>query len=211
MARAIRDPGARQRIIDSACRTIAEHGIRGATMRTISAEAGVSTGYVTHYFADKDELTAEVLTATNLRAGQRAMAASSAVRGIEAIAAAVDAVLPVTDEQRVEWGVWVAYWSEAAGDPEAARALDVSSQVLGAILALPFAEAVEDGQLPPGLDVTYETRRLLLLAAGLGLYARVSDPDEIRTFARRVLRDHLAQLRFTTPDAPFPETRTDHE
>ncbi len=201
MARAIRDPAARQRIIDVACRSIAERGLRGATMRTIAADAGVSTGFVTHYFADKRELADEVLAATNLRAGQRALAASISARGIDAIAATVDAVLPVDEERGVEWGVWVAFWTAAETDADSAGALDQASQVMAAILAGPFAQAMEDGELPAGLDVTYETQRLLLMVAGLGLYARVNDPETIRTFARRVLDDHLAQLRARAREA----------
>lgn len=168
-------------------------------MRVIAADAGVSTGYVTHYFADKHELAAEVLAATNLRAGQRVLAASTTARGVEAIAAAVEAVLPIDEERSLEWGAWVAFWMEAGSDPDVAGALDEASNVLGAMLAVPFAEAVDDGELPAGLDVAYETRRLMTMAAGLGLYARVSEPDTIRALARRVLDDHIAQLRLSSP------------
>nr|MBA2280569.1 TetR family transcriptional regulator [Acidimicrobiia bacterium] len=109
MARRIRDPESRERIVDAAARVVAELGLRGATVRAIAAEAGVSTGYVMHYFPDKAALTDAVLDRTNRRAGARVEAAVRAQDS--ALASAIEALLPLDAERRLEWRVWAAFWT----------------------------------------------------------------------------------------------------
>lgn len=193
MARKVRDPLARERIVEAARRSIAELGLRGATVRVIAAEAGVSTGYVMHYFGDKDELAAAVLAANNARAGARVQRASRNGRGLAALAAAVEALLPLDAERRLEWQVWVAFWSGSNGDASGAG-LPQARGALATILAVPFTEAIDDGELPADLDVAYECDRLTTLAAGLGLVAGSDRSPAVRRFARRMLDDHLTAL-----------------
>jgi len=195
MVRKIRDPQSRTRIIDAAQRTIADLGVKGATVRAIAAEAGVSTGYVMHYFEDKDVLARAVLEHTNAQAAKRVLAAGRAKRGLEALTAAIEALLPLTTERRTVWQVWVAFWNQARSEDGPAAALTLARGGLAAILAQSFEEAVEDGELPEGLDLQYEAERLTTLAAGLGLLAGVESPARVRRLASRMLADHLAGLR----------------
>lgn len=195
MARKIRDPEARDRLVESARRTIAELGIRGATVRAIAAEAGVSTGYVMHYFEDKQQLAAAVLASNNRKAGARVRAACERRRGLAALTSAVEALLPLDADRRLEWQVWVAFWTDPRGDDQSTQGLMGARRALGAILSTPLDQAVADGELPGGLDLGYEAERLMTLAAGLGLTAGVGEPAEVGRLARRMLRDHLASLQ----------------
>lgn len=54
--RPVEDLTARARIRDAALAHFAEHGVRGATLRAIAEEAGVSLGLVQHHFGSKDGL-----------------------------------------------------------------------------------------------------------------------------------------------------------
>ncbi|WP_020574702.1 TetR/AcrR family transcriptional regulator [Actinopolymorpha alba] len=54
--RSVDDLTARARIRDAALLQFAEHGIRGATIRGIAAEAGVSAALVQHHFGSKERL-----------------------------------------------------------------------------------------------------------------------------------------------------------
>jgi AcrR family transcriptional regulator len=189
----VRDPQARERIVEAARRSIAELGLRGATVRVIAAEAGVSTGYVMHHFSDKDRLAAKVLAANNRQAGERVSRASRSTRGLGALSAAVEALLPLDGSRRLEWQVWVAFWNTGVGDA-GAEGLRAARRALAGILAVPFAEAIADGELPDRLDVDYECERLMTLAAGLGLVAGTDAAAGVRRLARRMLDDHLAAL-----------------
>src|SRR3954451_20918410 len=114
MARTIRDPGARGRIADVAAQVVAAQGIHGATVRAIAAEAGVSTGFITHYFEDKQQLILEALRRTNEQAAKRVLAATRKGTGLAALGAAVEAVLPLDPARRRQWHVWVAVWVQAS-------------------------------------------------------------------------------------------------
>lgn len=176
-------------MVEAAQTVIASLGLRGATVRAIAAEAGVSTGYVMHYFPDKQAVADAVLALTNSRASARVVAAVGRLRGLEALAAAVEAVLPLDGERRLSWQVWTAFWSAGSGG-----GLSGARKGLVAMFEGPLAEAVEDGELPAGLDLTYEAERLVTLAAGLGLMAGVGPATRTRRLAVRMLHDHLATL-----------------
>jgi TetR/AcrR family transcriptional repressor of bet genes len=49
----------RQELIEATLDTIAELGLRGATVRQIAIRAGVTAGLVRHYFASKDQMVEE--------------------------------------------------------------------------------------------------------------------------------------------------------
>ncbi|MBW0103982.1 TetR/AcrR family transcriptional regulator, partial [Pseudonocardia sp. KRD291] len=51
----------REEILDAAIRVIGTVGIDHATTRAIARESGYSTGVLSHYFEDKDELLRSVL------------------------------------------------------------------------------------------------------------------------------------------------------
>jgi AcrR family transcriptional regulator len=194
MARRIRDPKSRQRIVEAAWRVVADNGSHEATVRAIAAELGVSTGFITHYFADKQELMGEVLRFNNERARERLEAVVHRREGLEAVEAALEALLPLDVDRRREWQVWIASWGPAApGDPLAAQLRDGwrwCERLLAALLEQ--AEAV--GELPRGLDLTYEAERLVATVAGIGLLAGVESPNRVRRKAKRLLAAQLSHL-----------------
>lgn len=198
MARKTRDPAAPARIVDAAWRVVAEHGIAAATIRTIAAEAGVSTGFITHYFADKQELIVEVLRHNNARARRRVVAATRKQNDLAAVEAAVEALIPVDVERRREWQVWVNSWGQTAAGDELAEGLGGGWRALQAMLAELLGRAVRAGELPDGIDLEYEAGRLVTMIAGIGLLAGVQPAGRIRPEARRMLADHLAALRGMT-------------
>jgi AcrR family transcriptional regulator len=195
MARKTRDPAAPVRIVEAAWRVVAEQGIAAATIRTIAAEAGVSTGFITHYFADKQELMVEVLRHNNARAWRRVAAATRRQDGLAAVEAAVQALLPLDAERRREWQVWVNSWGHTAAGEDLAEGLGGGWRALQEMLAGLLRATSEAGELPEGLDLDYEAGRLVTLVAGIGLLAGVEAPGRVRPEAQRMLADHLAALR----------------
>ena len=63
MTEALRhDLTARARIRNSALALFARHGVEGASMRRVAADAGVTVGLVVHHFGTKERLREEVET-----------------------------------------------------------------------------------------------------------------------------------------------------
>jgi TetR/AcrR family transcriptional regulator len=78
-ARAMRD-FRRNLIIEAARRVFAERGLAGASLRTIAAAAGCTTGAIYPYFSGKEEIYAEILNESldTLRLGMEQRVAASA-------------------------------------------------------------------------------------------------------------------------------------
>ncbi len=115
-----RDADARRRaLVAAAVRVISAHGVGAATVARISAEAGVSRGLISHYFAGKDDLlratyrrlTDELAAETARIARARGETAQAKLR------AAVEAAFqpPVFAADKI--AVWLAFWAEARHRP----------------------------------------------------------------------------------------------
>ncbi|UOE94533.1 TetR/AcrR family transcriptional regulator [Alkalihalobacillus sp. LMS39] len=65
----------KRKIINAARHIISEHGIQGATIRTIAEEAGLSTGAIYHYYGSKEAILYDVMD-EGLSATQRIAALS---------------------------------------------------------------------------------------------------------------------------------------
>jgi AcrR family transcriptional regulator len=107
-------------ITDAAARLIARSGLDAVTMRDVAAEAGWTTGVVTHYFADKHELLLTTFRASLER--RRANRPEPSTDPHRRLLAILDGVLPLDDDRRRHWMVTVACCSQAVGDPEIADA-----------------------------------------------------------------------------------------
>ncbi|WP_298288051.1 TetR/AcrR family transcriptional regulator [Novosphingobium sp.] len=108
----------REAIARIAADLIAERGLDAATIRQVAAAAGYSTTVVTHYFASKRAL---------LLAAYR-LAAESTQRRVGALAAdcssnplsRLEILLPIDEEGRRAWRVYLQYWPLADHDDELA-------------------------------------------------------------------------------------------
>jgi AcrR family transcriptional regulator len=193
--RQIRDPNAPDRIVEAAARVVASHGVRGATIRAIAAEAGVSTGYLTHYFEDKHALMVRLLEHTNASAARRVTGASAEGDAITRLRAAVDAVLPLDPVRRREWEVWVAMWGIASPADELGKGFRAGWAGLRRILAELLLQAAAEGALREGVDIDYEAGRLVTMLAGIGLMAGVESRRRVREAAARMVDEQVSGLR----------------
>ncbi len=112
-------PIRREQICRAAARVIAREGFAGTTMRVVAAEAGVSTGMLNHYFANRQELLTQALVYVTERSQDRYAAAIEGLPpGRERLEALLDSVLGEDPEAIETWRVWVAAHGEAVRLPE---------------------------------------------------------------------------------------------
>ncbi len=115
----------RAELTDAAARLIARSGIEAATMREVAAEAGLTTGALTHYFSDKHDLLLTTFQASLARRRSlRPPAVDTPPAGL--LLAALEGALPLDDDRRLHWLVTVACCSQAAGDRDLAQAQAVA-------------------------------------------------------------------------------------
>lgn len=112
-------PIRREQICRAAAVVIAREGFAGSTMRMVAEEAGVSTGMLNHYFANRQDLLTQALVYVSERTQERYRVAIEEVpAGRERLHALLDSAL-ADDEQMVEtWRVWINAYGEAVRLPE---------------------------------------------------------------------------------------------
>lgn len=107
----------RSELARAAGRLIARKGISGATMREVAAEAGLTTGALTHYFSDKRELM--LYTFRESLSSRKQIRAERAERDPRAgLVQSLEGALPVDADRRRHWMVSVAFCAEAEGDAD---------------------------------------------------------------------------------------------
>lgn len=203
MPRRIRDPQARQVLVDAAWRLAASGGLQSVTLRAVAAETGVTTGSVTHYFEDKAQLMAAVLRHNGDLTAHGVYEAVRGRRGLDAAEQATLAVLPLDEERSSIWRVWLAFWPtrpSLPGDTEFPKRYRAWTELIRSHLQ----EAIDDGDLPQGLDLPTEAALLGTLVAGTGLLTG-ANPEarrQVRERARRILAQHFADLARREPVRP---------
>lgn len=112
-------PIRREQICRAAAAVIAREGFPGTTMRVVASEAGVSTGMLNHYYANRQELLTQALVYVTERSQERYRAAIAGIPpGRERLEALLDSVLAEDGEAIETWRVWIAVYGEAVRLPE---------------------------------------------------------------------------------------------
>jgi TetR/AcrR family transcriptional regulator, transcriptional repressor of bet genes len=116
MPRIVDHAARRAELVDAAWHVIAEEGLEAATMRRIAEAAGCTTGRVTHYFDSKDDMLVAALREVHRRAARRMIRHVGRGDVAAVLLAVVLEALPVDEDRRLEWKVWLAFWGRAAAD-----------------------------------------------------------------------------------------------
>jgi len=191
MPRIVDSEAQREAVLVATWRTIARHGLAGATVRRIAAEAGVSTGFISHYFRDKQEVLAAALTLSNEHSQRRLSARADGLRGLVALRTVIEAVLPLDDERRLEWLIWMTFWGSTETDPALAQEWRRGRDGWRATLVRLLQEAKADGEIRADVDIEHEADRLVVLIVGLGLHER---SGRFRRRALMFVDEHLETL-----------------
>jgi AcrR family transcriptional regulator len=115
MPRVVDHDQRRRDLARAACAVIARAGLEGTTLRDVATEAGCTTGMVSHYYTDKQQLLIAALDAVAQAVGDRILARVVSDPGD--LRAVLAESLPLDEPRHVEWKVWIAFWGAAVGDP----------------------------------------------------------------------------------------------
>jgi TetR/AcrR family transcriptional regulator, transcriptional repressor of bet genes len=113
------DPIAQRKMITAAAiAVIHEKGIDGAKLRDVARAANVTTGTIMHYFESKESVLAAVLSEIADRTIERMQKAKLEGKPLTVQVFINEAIyqLPINDENRVEWRVWLAFCGSAIGN-----------------------------------------------------------------------------------------------
>jgi TetR/AcrR family transcriptional repressor of bet genes len=177
-------------VFRAATEVIARETFGGTTIKKVADAAGVSTGTVNYYFANKQAMLVETLSYIHDEWSQDVRrAVEQSLPGEPRIRALVDAAGPTTTLNRMRWRVWVAAWSEALHSPELRTVLWRSYQQWLQLMSEMF-EVINEDLGGPAVDVTKVARVYNALENGLFLQILISD-SRLDEEAAAVLTDYL--------------------
>jgi AcrR family transcriptional regulator len=183
----------REEVLEATWRVMARSGIDRVSIREIAAEAGCSTGVIAHYFKNKDDVLMSALLRVSRREADRIRARTAGLKGLAALEAIIEEVLPLGEERTLEMAVWMSFWGRAVGDARLVAEQRRHYAAWRAVLRRHLREAVDSGEIGD-VDCSAEAMRLAGLIDGIGIQV-VFEPQ--RLSARRSLQlvgEYLSRL-----------------
>lgn len=107
----------RRDLAEAAWRVAVRSRLGDLTLRAVAAEAGVSTGILAHYFADKEALIVHALHTAVESLTARYTEQAAKLGPWETLRAALQEVLLLDAERRAEWRAWLNFWDLALSAP----------------------------------------------------------------------------------------------
>lgn len=156
-------------------------------MRDIANAIGVTTGALTHHYDSKQLLIEDALKQLATETLDRTSAVE--VTSTDDLIELVTSALPTSDEGRIEWKVWITFWSECARGNEVIKALNREFQERWLVVLRSALVAL-------GHQSSNETADLLAAAInGIGVDATVDPhawpPERLTSTAQQIV-DRLA-------------------
>ena len=181
----------RRELVEASWNVIANDGIENLTMRRVASAAGCTTGRISHYFSNREELLSSALNAAHDEAERRMIAiAKSALPAKERLRLVAYEGLPLDAARLREWRVWIVFWAAAASSTSLSAQNKARYRGWRKLLLRLFAD------IGPLRKSDPETRvdELLALIDGLGLRVALDSSASHRKLARTTIDEYVARL-----------------
>jgi AcrR family transcriptional regulator len=192
MPRKVNGEERRAALADAVVRRIAAAGMEGTKLRDVAAEAGWTTGALTHYFADKRELLKLAMASSFERLHGRSVAELKA--GGDELQILLEQALPLDPDRTAYWKVTLAFYVQSWSDPEFAGILKQNLRDWRARIVTLLGAATSSGRFRAGLDGERTADELIALVDGIAMQALYDPARWPASKQRTMLLDQLKQL-----------------
>lgn len=184
----------RSEVIAAVSRVIARSGIDSSTVRSIAKEAGISTGNLAHYFANKDDILTSALKLSHKRINERWERKLTELKGMAALRELVLDNLPLDEDREMETRLEISYWARALALPHVLEVQQAEAALLYKKIVGLIGEARRLGEITSSESNRGIAEHLLALIDGLSLHA-ILYPDRLSSaFQKRLMEGELAKL-----------------
>lgn len=184
----------RLEVTEAAWCVIIREGLDRASMRAIAQELGSTTGVVTHYFREKDELMLFALERVFENLFRDMEASKKSQSGIGRLEQMIFAALPFEPSGVQGWQVWVAFLGYAIGREKLLREHQKRYNLLRQIICQELADLQMAKLIREGIDLTLEANALIALVDGIGMGCVIS-PEQFHAYQQRYLvQRHISTL-----------------
>ncbi|WP_409426120.1 transcriptional regulator BetI [Pseudoalteromonas sp. RW-H-Ap-1] len=167
------EPVRRQQLIDATIESVAQKGLQATTINSISKNAGMSSGIISHYFGGKQgliEATVRYLL-SNLK-DDLINKVDENTTATQRLMFIVEANFALVQQRKDTTRTWLSFWAQSMHDDELHRLQNVNSKRLQSNLAFSFK------QLMPLAQATLAAELTAAMIDGLWLRAVLSQSDE---------------------------------
>ena len=182
----------RLEVSEAAWRVIVREGLDRTSMRAIAQELGGTTGVVTHYFRDKQELILFALHQVTERLQTVMQIALEKAIGVERLAIMLSAFLPLDAERQDILKVWVAFLGYAVGRESLMAEHQHSAAQLREVIIQELKALQSAALIRTDIEPELEANVLLALANGIGLdtliQAKCLNPEQQQFVIRRYVK-----------------------
>ncbi|MCP6757428.1 MAG: TetR family transcriptional regulator [Fischerella sp. CENA71] len=176
----------RIKVAQAAWRVIVREGLDRTSMRAIAQELGSSTGVVTHYFRDKEELILFALKQVFENTLVNMKTCAEGRQGIDRLTQMIFVALPLEDIDRADWKVWVAFLGYSIGREHLVQEHRKRYDFLRQMICQELADLQTAKLIRSDLDVILEANALIALVDGIGTGVVIC-PEEFSAEQQRYL------------------------
>lgn len=185
----------RAHILRAVTKIIIRDGFDRVTMREIAAEAGYAHGAIARYFPDKKSLLTAAFLEVFQSSQDATLARTEGVRGLHALREMLGELLPFEDDGPQRSRVVLSFWDRAAQDPELWEIHHENITNRRAMIRRFLAEAREDGELDPEVDIEDAVNRVSAHNAGWQMMAVLVPESADDRSLRRSIESVIDALR----------------
>lgn len=165
---------------------IIREGLDRTSIRAIAKELGSSTGVVSHYFRDKDELMLFALEQVFENLYEKMKSSTREQQGINRLEQIILSALPLEPNGLNGWQVWIAFLGYAIGREKLVREHRKRYDFLRQIICQELANLQAEKLIKTNIDLMLETNALIALVDGIGTGV-VIDPLQFNSDRQRYL------------------------
>jgi len=174
-------------LANAAIRIISTVGLDGVRLRDVAAEAGWTTGALTHYFPDKRAL---LIMALQVSLDQRQRLLDTLPAEGDELRALLEQALPLDEERLRHWRVSQAFSVQSWSDPELTAIQRKAYRGWRRRIVNLVAKGVADGRLREDLDPEETADEMIAIVDGVALQA-LFDPDRWPPEKQRAFLDRF--------------------
>lgn len=179
----------RKQIAEATWRVISNQGMKGATVRNIAQEAGLSLGALRHYFSTQEELLAFAMKLVKDQATERIdETAKMDLPPKEKILKILLEIVPIDEDKMLEMDVWFAFTFHSRNSEEE---FDVQYDGIYMGISKMVDYLAQNQLLRSDVNQQIETERLYALIDGIALHALLEPQRVTKERIIEVLTYHL--------------------
>ena len=189
----------RLEVSEAAWRVIVREGLDRTSMRAIAQEMGCTTGVVTHYFRNKQELILFALNQVTEKLKVFMGKAMESSHGAEAFIAMLSPFLPLDTERQDILRVWVAFLGYAVGRENMMTEHQNSAAQLRAMLVKELERLQVAKILRQDINPEIEANALLALLNGVSMHWLIQADRLTSNQQQLVIRRYVNELLVENP------------